>query len=104
MDNKRKYDRVKVTIKSEVHSDDSMTFSSSVDLSSGGVFIASPEPLDVGSSVSLNLIMPGEIPVNLNGVVKWVRKKEEGIKKCGMGIEFIDATDKELKILKRFIG
>ena len=105
MDEKRKYKRIPTTIKSEVHFDDGMTFSKSMDLSKGGLFISTPEPLNVGSEVSLSLQIPGEDPVDIKGVVKWVRESVDMAnsesEKIGMGIEFSTLSEPELKRLRK---
>ncbi|NCU32098.1 MAG: PilZ domain-containing protein, partial [Candidatus Moranbacteria bacterium] len=50
---KRKEERVKKEIKSEVVSEELISRSSTVDLSRGGIFISTPEPLKSGSEVTL---------------------------------------------------
>ncbi|PKM83526.1 MAG: hypothetical protein CVU88_02480, partial [Firmicutes bacterium HGW-Firmicutes-13] len=45
MDDKRKSGRIKKSIKCEVYSD-GLTFSSTIDISDGGMFISTPEPLN----------------------------------------------------------
>ena len=103
MENKRKFDRVDAKIKSEVHSKDGMTFSSTTDVSKGGIFISTPEPLNDDSEITLSLYIPGEEPVDVKGVVKWIREDETENKKSGMGIEFIGISEKELDKLKKLI-
>ena len=90
MSDKRKSERIKKGIKSEVHSDEHVTFSSAVDLSRGGIFISTPEPLGNGSEVNLSIHIPGHGEVEIQGVVRWVRPDENASNKAGMGIEFIN--------------
>jgi uncharacterized protein (TIGR02266 family) len=89
MSEKRKSERVKKWIKSEVHSDEHVSFSSSVDLSRGGIFISTPEPLNNGSEVNLSIHIPGHGELEVKGVVKWIRSEETSSNKAGMGIEFV---------------
>lgn len=96
MAEKRKNERVKKWVKSEVHSDEHITFSSSVDLSRGGIFISTPEPLSNGSEVSLSIHLPEHGEVEIKGIVKWIRSDETGSDKAGMGIEFVNINS-ELK-------
>lgn len=105
MDNKRKEERVPTSIKSEVHDEKIMTFSTTQNISRGGIFISTPEPLEVGSQIDLSLYLPGEDPVSLKGVVRWTNEKEEepSEPKCGMGIEFIDADEATIGKLKKNI-
>ncbi len=103
MDEKRKFERTKVNTKSEVHSDEGMTFSKSTDMSNGGLFIATPEPLAEGSEVSLSLQIPGEESVDIKGVVRWVRESGDEDSKSGMGIEFVDISENDLENLKKIV-
>ena len=96
MAEKRKNERVKKWVKSEVHSDEHITFSSSVDLSRGGIFISTPEPLINGSEVSLSIHLPEHGEIEIKGIVKWIRSDETGSDKAGMGIEFVNINS-ELK-------
>ena len=86
----RKTHRINKKVKSEVRSDEAITLSSSVDLSRGGIFISTPEPLGNGSNVNLTIIIPGNGEIEVQGVVKWVRGDETESGKAGMGIEFIN--------------
>ncbi|MDF1564657.1 MAG: response regulator [Deltaproteobacteria bacterium] len=59
-------------------------------LGSGGLFVRSIQPLEVGSTLSLTISMPGFLePLTLSGVVRW-RRLEDDIgsgEQSGMGIE-----------------
>jgi len=103
MSDKRKTHRVKKTVKSEVRAEDSITLSSSVDLSKGGIFISTPEPLSNGSNVNLTIFIPGTGEVEVRGVVKWIRGDESQGGKAGMGIEFIDVNEDISKKLDELI-
>lgn len=102
MSEKRKDERIKKNFKTEVRSTEHMTFSSVVDLSKGGIFISTPEPLGVGSEVRLSLIIPGGGEVELNGIVKWARNDETSEDRAGMGIEFVNISDVEKDKLETF--
>lgn len=88
----RKTRRVNTRIKSEVRTEESVTLSSSVDLSKGGIFISTPEPLSDGSNVNLTIIIPGDGEIDVQGVVKWVRDDETETGRAGMGIEFVNVN------------
>ena len=55
MDNKRVFDRKDTKLKSEVHSNDGMTFSNALNMSKGGIYISTPEPLEEGSEIMLSI-------------------------------------------------
>lgn len=90
MEDKRKYQRVETNLKSEVHSEEGMTYSTSSDMSRGGIFIMTPEPLHTGSEVALRLRLPGQKEVEIRGVVRWIQDGNNEGEKSGMGIEFTD--------------
>jgi uncharacterized protein (TIGR02266 family) len=95
---KRKHERVGKKIKSEVHSEYSMTYSTSIDLSSGGIFISTPEPLANGTEVMISFATPDDEAVEIKGVVKWISEKEG---KNGMGIEFIKLSESVKKYIMK---
>jgi len=103
MSNKRKNDRVDLRIKSEVHAPDAMTYSSTVNLSSGGLFISTPEPLSEGTELFLALQLPSGETVEIKGKVKWVRQNEIEDERAGMGIEFVDLKDEDAGKLKKLL-
>lgn len=91
-EDKRKFVRIKSKLKSEVHSESDMTFSTSSNFSEGGVFISTPEPLTRGSTVEMSFHLPEEKTVTVKGVVRWTLENENEYQRAGMGIEFIDAS------------
>ena len=93
MPDKRKEERIKKSIRSEVKSEEALTFSSVVDLSKGGIFISTPEPLNSGTNVELSIMLPGAGEVTIQGVVKWIRPDENESGRAGMGIEFQNIND-----------
>jgi len=103
MENKRRHDRILKSIKCEVYSD-GLTFSSSIDISEGGMFISTPEPLNENSEIDLTLYLPEEKSLSLKGFVKWSRDELDDKKRAGMGVEFINTTEEQNNILKKYIN
>ncbi len=103
MPDKRKEERTKKTIKSEVKSEEALTYSTTVDVSTGGMFISTPEPLGSGSKIELSITVPGDGEVTIHGVVKWIRDDETGGCRAGMGIEFQDMDESTKKKLGELI-
>lgn len=103
MSDLRKSERIKKGLKSEVFSDEHVSFSSSVDLSKGGMFISTPEPLSSGTELKMTIHIPGHGEVDVKGVVKWVRAEETDSEKAGMGIEFISVDSALKKKLDEFV-
>ena len=103
MNEHRKSPRINKKIKSEVVSEDHVSFSSSVDLSQGGIFISTPEPLGNGSNVKLTIVIPGNEELEVQGIVKWVRADESDKGRAGMGIEFVNISGEVSKKLENLI-
>ncbi len=103
MKDKRKHERVSKEVKSEVHAIEGMTFSTARDLSTGGIFISTPEPIMVGAEIDLSLHIPGKDSIEIKGIVRWMRDDENDGKKSGMGIEFVDIPGDKLDIVKDLI-
>lgn len=101
MDNKRRSERKTKTIKTEVHTEEGMTFSSTADISEGGIFITTPEPIPEGEQVTMTLHFPDGEEIEVSGAVKWNRDESEE-SRAGMGVEFInvpkDQMDKFTKL------
>ncbi len=103
MKEKRKYSRVSKKVKSEVHSSEAMTFSTSEDLSYGGIFISTPEPVEIGSEINLSILTPNEENIEIKGIVRWMSDGSGKDGKCGMGVEFIDINLNQESKLKNII-
>jgi len=103
MSDKRKSERIKKGIKSEVYSDEHVSFSSTVDLSKGGIFISTPEPINNGSEVNMLIHIPEHGELEIKGIVKWVRSDETDNEKAGMGIEFINVNSDLKKKLDELV-
>ncbi len=97
MNEKRKSHRTPDKIKSEIHADNRMTFSTIRDMSRGGIYVSTPEPLETGSEISLSLYLPGQDPLDLKGIVRWNTGNETPGRRCGMGIEFTGAEMGDLQ-------
>jgi uncharacterized protein (TIGR02266 family) len=104
MSEKRKSTRVTKKIKSEVRGDDFVSRSTAVDVSRGGIFISTPEPLGDGESVKLTVMLPDDGEVEVKGIVRWVRNDESPEKRAGMGIEFIDVDEETAKKLEKLLS
>lgn len=99
MDEKRKSPRVEKKLKSEVHSLEGMTFSTSMDISTGGIFISTPEPVQIGSEVKLSVKLPDKEEFEVKGIVRWMAENDSKHGKSGMGIEFVELDDDQKKMI-----
>ena len=103
MKEKRKHSRIDKKVKSEVHSNEGMTFSTSADLSYGGIFISTPEPVNIGSEIQLSILTPDEENIEIKGVVRWMSDGDGKDGRSGMGIEFVDVNINHESKLKNII-
>jgi type IV pilus assembly protein PilZ len=89
----RRADRFDVTWSVDCQTGDTFLYASIQNISELGIFVATREPLEVGTNVTLTFAPPGfEDPFVLAGVVQWVnpvRLLSEN-RNPGMGIRFVD--------------
>jgi type IV pilus assembly protein PilZ len=77
-----------------------------VNISRGGIFIATDAPLDLGTIVQLELKLSGSVvPVDIVGEVAWITKPDRNSSLIipGMGVEFRNLNAKAKKSLELFI-
>ncbi len=71
----------------------------------GGLFIESPDPLDVDEDIFMEFYLPGvDKKMSLRGRVVWKRDRYIGEYPPGMGIKFISISPKDRKILNEVIN
>jgi uncharacterized protein (TIGR02266 family) len=76
-------------------------------ISEGGLFIATDEPMKKGDRVEVRFSIPGSDHVfEKQAVVRWIRPIEVGDEngKAGVGVQFEGLTDDETKILNAFLN
>ncbi|HEY1406807.1 MAG TPA: TIGR02266 family protein [Spirochaetota bacterium] len=103
MDNKRKSKRIAKKIKSQVSAPDSLTYSTSHNLSDGGVFISTPDPIAPGTELELSLKLPNGEFLNVTGIVRWTRDEGPEGEPAGMGVEFATITDSDVEKIREVI-
>ena len=88
---KRRFARAPITLRVEYDGADDLVGDYTDNLSHGGTFVATSRALALGSEVRLLLSFPGLLaPVQIDGVVRWVRSDDEP----GVGIEFVNGPDR----------
>lgn len=79
----------------------------SVDLSTGGLFIQTDQPLPDDESLTLRFSLPGEQKtISCQARVAWINDPERPKKPslpAGMGVQFIDLSLDDLKAIRRFL-
>lgn len=76
-----------------------------VNISKGGLFVNTPNPLPVGSVVKLKVSLPdAAFPCDLTGRVTRIAEHDPAAKgNPGMALEFIDVDDEKRLRLERFV-
>jgi uncharacterized protein (TIGR02266 family) len=96
-DTKRVYVEVEIGLSSESH----IYTGLSLDVSTGGVFVATYEPAKPGTEVSLYFVLPDGYVVNALGVVRWTRAATEDTAP-GMGVAFRSISPDAVAHISRF--
>jgi type IV pilus assembly protein PilZ len=98
---------IRARVDFEIESRDTFLFEYMTNLSHAGIFLATRNPLPVGTTTRLRFTLPGEGEIAVNGRVAWInayRPRGEN-PNPGMGIEFLDLTaankEKIVRIVKR---
>ena len=94
---KRVHPRVPLVIKVEAESEGHSFLAVTQDLSSGGMRIATANPLGVGEHLQIVFMLPGpERKIRVRGVVRHV------IEGTAMGIQFLDLSPDDKAALREF--
>lgn len=101
---RRRNDRAPIEVKVEYRTVGSFLSDWTVNISRGGMFIATLSPLNSGAEVRLVFSLPGmPIMFDLNGTVKWTQEEEAPDQPAGMGIEFFQITDQIRKRIESYV-
>ncbi|MCX5859112.1 MAG: TIGR02266 family protein [Proteobacteria bacterium] len=80
----------------------------SMNISQGGLFISTRNPLPLGTRIALKVGFPdAEVPLNIEGEVVWVSEYDKKSKSNlipGMGIQFRNLDNLEKKRIEDFIA
>jgi uncharacterized protein (TIGR02266 family) len=95
--NKRVFIEVEIGLTSESH----IYTGLSLDVSTGGVFVATYEPAPSGTVVQLYFVLPDGHVVNAEGVVRWTRAATDDAPP-GMGVSFVTISSESLGHIASF--
>jgi uncharacterized protein (TIGR02266 family) len=106
---RRKGIRVSMTIKVTYFSVQDFVKDYLFDLSAGGIFVRTHEPVDVGEKLQLQIFLPDkEKEMTVLGEVIWVRKEDDAKEKAkqppGMGVRFLDPDVNDIKRIIRILS
>jgi uncharacterized protein (TIGR02266 family) len=97
----RKDERVVLEVDVGLLSDSNFYTGLAEDVSSGGVFVSTPNPLLPGTPVTLFFVLGGGRTLKAEGIVRWLRSSETGVAP-GMGVAFTHLGDDERQAIEAF--
>jgi len=99
--------RVQARLRVQYGSDGRLLTHYSVNLSSGGVFIETPEPLPAKTALSLEFDLPAlGRTIRCKGRVAWINHPEQIINPqlpSGMGLQFLDLSLEDLTSIREYV-
>ncbi len=96
--------RVRMETEISCSSDSNFFTGLSANISDGGVFVATDEVLEPGTTVDLYFRLPSGISIEGQGIVKWVRPSGVGDEPHGVGIGFHDLDEGAEEAISHFLA
>lgn len=101
---KRKAPRVPVSMEVTYDSGDDFQHNFLSDLGGGGIFIGTPDPLEINTKLTVCFHVPGiSDSFMAKGTVVWIRGVEGGFKP-GMGVRFDEMESEDRQRLDRYLA
>lgn len=104
----RRQPRLPISLEVAYRTAGAFLVSYSINLSKGGIFLETSQPLEIGEHVTLRFDVPGVGPLEVAGAVAWVRTGTLDGLPDGMGIQF-DQLDQQYgdiidEMVRGFVG
>ncbi|NMO21553.1 TIGR02266 family protein [Pyxidicoccus fallax] len=101
----RRNGRVRMHTSIDMRSDSNFFTGFSMDISEGGVFIATVDPVPRGTQVELDFTLPGGRPMKVTGVVRWVRESNSRTPELmpGVGVQFTGLPPEVASAISSFV-
>lgn len=91
---RRREERIGVVLQLAYRSASHLLVSYCTNLSRGGIFVPTRQPMPAGSRISLAITVPGDsAPIELTAEVRWVRQFDALEGPAGMGLAFEDVDE-----------
>ncbi|RKH01065.1 TIGR02266 family protein [Corallococcus sp. CA047B] len=105
-DEARSNGRVRMHTTIDMRSDSNFFTGFSMDISEGGIFIATVEAVPRGTSVDLDFTLPGGRPLTVNGVVRWARDGNDRTPELmpGVGVQFTALPPEVAHAISSFVA
>ncbi|WP_223640742.1 TIGR02266 family protein [Corallococcus sp. EGB] len=102
----RKAGRVRMHTTIDTRSDSNFFTGFSMDISEGGIFIATVESVPRGTAVELDFTLPGGRPLTVNGVVRWARDGNDRTPDLmpGVGVQFTTLPPEVAHAISSFVA
>lgn len=102
---RRLSDRLPVQLRVDYQSAQSFISEYTMNISKGGMFISTRNPLAVGTEIELKFHIPGrEVPFTIEGEVAWVTPYDRKSNLIpGMGIRFKKISEEDRRAFESFI-
>jgi type IV pilus assembly protein PilZ len=104
----RRQPRLPISLEVAYRTAGAFLVSYSINLSKGGIFLETSQPLEIGEQLTLKFDVPGVGPLEVVGTVAWVRAGSHDGLPDGMGIQF-DMLDQKYgqvidELVRDFVG
>jgi type IV pilus assembly protein PilZ len=98
---------LKARVDFELTSEDTFLFEYTSNVSRGGIFLSTRNPLPVGAVLTVKFALPeaGSRLIAVRGRVIWINEYKPGGRNLnpGMGIEFIDLSEENKEAISRLV-
>lgn len=97
---------LKARVDYELLSEDTFLFEYTSNVSRGGIFLATRNPLPVGTVIKMRFSLPSNsCKVEVKGKVAWINEYKPGKKNRnpGMGVEFVNLSDEDMMAITQLI-
>ena len=105
--NKRALPRIDLEVKVDAASESGTHTGATINISAGGVFVATEQPRNVGDQLKLELKLPdSKKSISLDSKVRWVRRRRVGGRRdrpAGMGLQFVNLTTETSSVIGSFL-
>ena len=103
---KRAHPRIAISWKASIEADGQTDDVQLKDISLGGAFVVCTEPLALNDRFKISIRIPDQDPLSLNAEVVWSNKNmpADRVVNRGMGIRFIENTEKDRQKLEKALS
>ncbi|MFC1578576.1 PilZ domain-containing protein [Thermodesulfobacteriota bacterium] len=103
---KRRHPRIAISWQASIETSDQTDNAQIKDISLGGAFVVCSEPLALNAMFKISIRIPNQAPLRLKAEVVWSNRNmsAERVVNRGMGIRFIDNTEKDRRRLNEVLA